>query len=137
MKTQKNFIDNPRSPLGVFTQAPSCALLHSIGITPRKGYARSCHTEDRRTDEQKQTHVWAVVARDNALSGWGGAAGGASRCAWACAPDVNTDRVFNWVKSRTDMRRVALVNLSTYRPPAGTAHFSIYVCNSDHVAAKF
>jgi len=32
--------------------------------------------------------------------------------------------------------RWALVDLSTYRPPAGTAHFQIYVCNADHVAAK-
>jgi len=96
----------------------------------------SATIEDQRTPEQKQTHRWAIVARDVALSGWGSALGGSSRCAWACAPDVNTDRVENWVRRRTDMRHVALVDLSTYRPPAGTAHFQIYVCNADHVAAK-
>jgi hypothetical protein len=53
--------------------------------------------EDDRTEEQKKTHVFAVVAKDKCMSGWGGATGGASRCAWACDPSVNTDRVENWV----------------------------------------
>lgn len=91
---------------------------------------------DDRNEEQKKTHRWAVVARDAFMSGWGGAAGGASRCAWACHPDVNTDRVFNWVKARSEMRNVSLVDLSTYRP-AKCAHFHIYVCNPDHVAARY
>lgn len=92
---------------------------------------------DKRSEEQKKTHIWGVVARDTCMSGWGGAKEGVSRCAWACSPDVNTDRVFNWVKSRSEMRNVSLVNLSTYRPPANTAHFQIYVCGVDHVAAKY
>jgi len=93
--------------------------------------------KDDRTDEQKRTHAWGVVARDKFMSGWGGASGGASRCAWACAPDVNIDRVERWVRSRPEMRHVNVVNLSTYRPPRGTAHFHIYVANSDHIAARF
>lgn len=71
------------------------------------------------------------------MSGWGRASGGYSRCAWACAPDVNTDRVFNWVKNRSEMQYVSLVDLNTYRAPRGTEHFHIYVCNADHVAAKY
>lgn len=93
--------------------------------------------QDDRTPEQKKTHRLGVVAKDKFMSGWGGASGGASRCAWACAPDVNTDRVENWVRSRKEMRHVNLVDLSTYRPPAGTSHFQIYVCDVDHVAARF
>ena len=93
--------------------------------------------QDDRTDEQKRTHHLGVVARDKFMSGWGGASGGASRCAWACAPDVNTDRVENWVRSRKEMRHVNVVDLATYRPPSGTRHFHIYVCNADHVAAKY
>lgn len=93
-------------------------------------------TKDDRTPEQKKTHRLAIVAADKFMSGWGGAAGGVSRCAWACAPDVNTDRVWNWVKQRKEMRYVNLVDLSTYRPPKGTAHFHIYVCNADHTAAR-
>ena len=92
--------------------------------------------QDDRTEEQKKTHTLAVVASDKFMSGWGGAANGVSRCAWACHPDVNTDRVFNWVKSRKEMKYVNLVDLRTYRAPKGTAHFHIYVCNPDHTAAK-
>lgn len=92
---------------------------------------------DDRTPEQRKTHRLAIVASDRFMSGWGHARSGTSRCAWACHPDVNTDRVWNWVKSRKEMRYVNLVDLSTYRPPRGTAHFHIYVCNPDHVAARY
>lgn len=95
------------------------------------------NTQDDRTEEQKRTHVWGVVARDRFMSGWGGARDGASRCAWACPSEVNTDRVFNWVKNRSEMKYVNLVDLRTYRAPRGTAHFHIYVCNPDHVAARY
>lgn len=90
---------------------------------------------DDRTPEQRKTHRLAIVASDHFMSGWGRAESGTSRCAWACHPDVNTDLVWNWVKSRKEMRYVNLVNLDTYRPPKGTAHFHIYVCNPDHAAA--
>ena len=33
---------------------------------------------DDRNDLQKNTHVWAVVATDKFMSGWGGAKGGKS-----------------------------------------------------------
>jgi hypothetical protein len=92
--------------------------------------------QDDRTEKQKQTHRLAIVARDKFMSGWGGASGGASRCAWAVHPDVNEDRVFNWVKSRSEMRNVSIVDLSTYRAPRGTAHFHIYVCDPNHPAAR-
>lgn len=94
-------------------------------------------TVDNRTAKQRQTHVYAVVARDRVLSGWGGATGGASRVAWVCDPAVNIDRVFNWVKSRRDLERPAIVDLRTYRVPRGTAHFKIAVCNPGHPATKF
>ncbi len=93
--------------------------------------------KDDRTPEQKHTHRLAIVARDKFMSGWGGASGGASRCAWACHPDVDLERVYNWVEQRSEMDRPCLVDLSTYRPPTGTAHFHIYVCNPDHVAARY
>lgn len=57
---------------------------------------------DDRTPEQKQTHRWGVVARDKFMSGWGRASNGDSRCAWACAPDVDVDRVERWVRSRRE-----------------------------------
>lgn len=88
--------------------------------------------KDDRTEDQKKTHTFGVVALDRFMSGWGGASGGSSRCAWACAPGVNIDRVFDNVKRRNEMRYVNIVDLSTYRPPRGTAHFHIYVCNPGH-----
>lgn len=88
--------------------------------------------QDDRTPEQKATHVWGVVAKDKCMSGWGGARGGASRCAWACAPDASLDRLEGWVNRRSEMRYVNLIDLRTYRPPRGTAHFHVYVCDKDH-----
>ena len=71
------------------------------------------------------------------MSGWGGAKGGTSRCAWAFDPSqVNSDRVFNWVKRRKEMTHVNVIDLRMYRAPRGTAHFHIYVCNKDHIAAQ-
>lgn len=123
---------------GVMPTLPSVDGVGARGIFGIEKYgARKCEVQDDRTEEQKKTHRWAIVARDSYMSGWGGARGGTSRCAWACHPDVNTDRVFNWVNKRSEMKRVALVDLTTYRAPKGTAHFHIYVCNPDHVGAKF
>lgn len=94
--------------------------------------------KDDRTDEQKRTHILAVVAADRFMSGWGGASHGASRCAWAFDPSkANSDRVFNWVKARREMRFVNLFDMRTYRAPRGTAHFHVYTCNADHIAARF
>lgn len=93
-------------------------------------------TKDDRSEAQRKTHRWAVVAKDKSMSGWGGARGGASRCAWACHPEVNTGRVERWVRSRQEMRYVSVVNLDTYRPPRGTAHFHVYVCDPGHPAAN-
>ena len=86
--------------------------------------------QDDRTAEQKQTHVWGVVAKDKFMSGWGGARGGASRCAWACPPDGSITKLEDYVRSRSEMRYVNQVNLNTYRPPRGTAHFHIYVADN-------
>lgn len=87
---------------------------------------------DDRTTEQLATHRWGVVAHDRLLSGWGGAKGGASRCAWACGPGADIDRLEKWVRGRSEMRYVNVVDLSKYRAPRGTAHFHIYVCDPDH-----
>lgn len=91
----------------------------------------SCTIQDDRTPEQRVTHRWAVVARDKFMSGWGGAAGGASRCAWAVPMEPNGGTValyavLDWVRARPEMRYVNIVDLSTYRTPRGTAHFHIY-----------
>lgn len=84
---------------------------------------------DDRTPEQQRTHTLAVVARDKFLSGWGDAANGASRCAWALEPGGNIRKLERWVKGRSEMRYVTVISLRTYRPPRGTAHFHIYVAD--------
>jgi hypothetical protein len=89
---------------------------------------------DDRTPEQRVTHRWGVVAKDKFMSGWGGARGGASRCAWACGPGVDVGRVERWVRARSEMRYVSVVDLNSYRVPSGTAHFHIYVADADHPA---
>jgi hypothetical protein len=87
--------------------------------------------KDDRTPEQKKTHILGVVAKDKFMSGWGDAKGGASRCAWAMEPGGNINRLENWVRNRSEMLYVNVVDLSTYKPPRGTAHFHIYVAEKE------
>lgn len=90
--------------------------------------------KDDRTPEQRQTHRMGVVAMDKFMSGWGHAANGASRCAWACPPDGDLSKLERWVRARSEMRYVNIVDLNTYRPPRGTAHYHIYVADAGHQA---
>ena len=87
--------------------------------------------EDDRTIEERTSHWLAVVGTDSFMSGWGGAAGGASYAAWACRPD-DVRTVEQWVSSRREMRRVRVVTLGDWRPRA--AHVHIYVVNDGHPA---
>jgi len=86
--------------------------------------------KDDRTKEQKLTHQWAVIGTDRILSHWGKAFGGMSYAGWAFDRSGKhgkrtQDECLEWVKSRTDMQRVRLVYLPTYRPTA--AHTHIYL----------
>jgi hypothetical protein len=88
---------------------------------------------DRRTEEQRHTHRWLVVATDRFMSGWGQAAGGKSVAAWACEGPTEAEKCHAAVASRKDMARVRIVfdgSGRPYRAPRGTAHFSIYVWGS-------
>jgi hypothetical protein len=92
-------------------------------------------TVDDRNEEQKKTHLWAIVAKDRAMSYWGGATGGVSRCAWA-VPFADLDKVDRWVRARSDMSHVRPVALSNYRAPKGTAHLHIYAVDQNHPAVN-
>jgi hypothetical protein len=100
----------------------------------------SCKYIDDRTPEQRKTHVWAVVAYDKFMSGWGEAKNGTSRCAWAVPDefvrDGRMDRLEAWVRNRSDMRYVNVTKLDTYRVPRGTAHFHVYVVGENHPAVS-
>ena len=87
--------------------------------------------QDDRTPEQRRTHTILITATDRAMSGWGGARGGLSKCAWAVAPDQSWERVFNWVKRRGDM---SYVNMTTGKWYPRAAHVHIYVVNAGHPA---
>ena len=89
---------------------------------------------DDRNDLQKNTHVWAVVATDKFMSGWGGAKGGKSIVAWAVDDLSKTSKLFDWVNNRSEMKYANVVNLNKYRSPRGTSHFHIYVANDGHPA---
>lgn len=89
---------------------------------------------DERNTAQKETHKWAIIAKDKAMSGWGPARGGSSRVAWAVSADLNAEKLLGWVRSRSEMKNVTFANLDTYRAPKGTSHFRIYVTNANHPA---
>lgn len=79
---------------------------------------------DRRTPEQMKTHRWLVTATDRFMSGWGGASGGASKCAWACETLQEARECFERIKARDEMKYVNITNRPWY-PRA--SHVSIYV----------
>lgn len=130
-------MNNQSTPTQSTTLAAPGAIAPALRVRSHSLASPDCTVKDDRTPEQKLTHRWAIVAKDRGMSGWGGGTGGVSRCAWACHPDVNSDRVWNWVNSRKDMSRSNLVDLNTYRAPKGTSHFHVYVCGPDHVGARY
>ena len=87
---------------------------------------------DDRTPEQHKTHNWLITATDRFMSGWGGARGGASKCAWACTPE-HASHVLDWVRSRGEMKYVNSTNGRWY-PRA--AHVHIYVVDDEHPALE-
>jgi hypothetical protein len=92
--------------------------------------------KDDRTEEQKPTHYWAVTAKDKAMSYWGMSKGGVSRVAWACKSHEDASKAYDWVKSRSEMKYVNIVDLRTYTPPRTDAHFHVYVCDGNHIALQ-
>jgi hypothetical protein len=86
---------------------------------------------DDRTVEQKKSHSCIVVGTDSFLSGWGRAKNGRSYAGWACRRE-DLEKVFSWVKNRSDMKRVRIVRCN-YRP-SGSGHCHIYVVNEEHPA---
>ena len=76
-----------------------------------------------------KTHIYLVTATDKFLSGWGGAAGGASKCAWACDSWDKAEKMFEWVSNRSDMK---YVNITTGKWYPLAAHVHIYVADDNH-----
>ncbi len=89
--------------------------------------------QDERTAEQKKTHNCLIIGTDSFLSGWGRAEGGVSYAAWACR-ECDCQKVENWVRNLSDMKRVRLVIGKWY--PKGRGHAQIYVVNENHHALR-
>ena len=89
---------------------------------------------DDRTADEMLTHDTIVLGTDSFMSGWGECAnGGVSYAGWACRVD-DVDTVERWVRSRSDMKRVRIVD-GNYRPSSrikGDCH--IYVVNEGHAS---
>jgi hypothetical protein len=94
------------------------------------------HYNDKRTEEQKLTHLNAIVVRDTYLSKWGAAKGGASRCAFAYSPDIDKAKLWDWLASRDEMKNLKHVELANYSPPSATAAFTIYAVLPSHPSQK-
>lgn len=105
------------------------------------GRPRKYVVEDDRSQEDRRARPYLVGGRDVFMSGWGGAAGGASVALWACAPD-DLDRVFAWVKARGDIKRPRVIDarehfggVVPFRAMfAGLAHVHVYVVSEGHPA---
>lgn len=81
--------------------------------------------EDDRTEEERHCLRYLVVGTDKFLSGWGRAENRVSYAAWACRW-IDLPVVEQWVRSRSDMQRVRVVEADKYRP-RGAVHLHIYV----------
>lgn len=91
--------------------------------------------KDDRDETQRGTHRWLIIGTDSFMSGWGGAAGGASVAAWAVEADSTKIAVVEaWVKRRREMKRVRIVRDDPRRRyrPRNAAHLHIYVVTDDH-----
>jgi hypothetical protein len=88
---------------------------------------------DDRTAEQKKTHQFIVLMTDTFMSNWGRVRNGSSFAGWACRYEDHR-QVEQWVRSRSDSKRVRIVG-GSYRPKSNAcAHCHIYVVNPGHPA---
>lgn len=85
--------------------------------------------QDDRTAAEKVSHPFLVIATDTFLSGWGRAEGGMSYAAWACT-EKDAPIVMQWVRRRSDMKKIRLYCGKWY--PTGKGHAHIYVVHDDH-----
>jgi len=87
---------------------------------------------DDRTIQEKITHPVIIMGTDSFLSGWVGEGGGKSYAGWACSQNNRGD-VEKWVRNRSDMERVRVVD-NSYRPSGKNGHCHIYVVHEEHPA---
>ena len=72
--------------------------------------------QDDQNNEQLASHTILVTATDKFMSGWGRASEGLSKCAWACRTETEAQRLFDWVRSRPEMKYVNIHRGRQWRP---------------------
>ena len=89
--------------------------------------------EDRRTEDQKQTHTHLVIGYDSFMSGWGKCENDSYAC-WACREE-DVETVKRWVLDRKDLGNV---HVSTTIDVGGNRgdHFSIYPVTEGHCSLQ-
>ena len=71
--------------------------------------------QDDRTPEQRQTHIWGIVANDKFMSNWG-ACPGKSVAIWALQDYDEAENFLKYIKNRRKcMKYLRLVNLTNYK----------------------
>ena len=91
--------------------------------------------KDDRTPDQIESHHILITATDKFMSGWGGASGGTSKCAWACKDHKQADKIYDWVKSRSEMKYVNIHYRNEWKP-RNYASVHIYVVDENHPALR-
>ena len=82
-------------------------------------------TNDRRTNEQRESTQFFVNATDRFMSGWGQARGGLSYFCIACDTDAQVDLAETWLRSRDEMKSVFVSSTPRKRKDCHTSivHF--------------
>jgi hypothetical protein len=78
-------------------------------------------------------YIYAVVARDKFMSGWGQAEGRSSYAAWLCREN-QLPYVRQWVESRPEMTHVDVLirDAAASRAKRSRNHWSFYVVEGRH-----
>ncbi len=82
-------------------------------------------TNDKRTDEQRESTQYYVNATDRFMSGWGKAEGGLSYFCIACDTHAQEDLAEIWLDSRHEMKRIFVASTPRKRKGCHTSivHF--------------
>ena len=92
------------------------------------------YLNDRRSDEEKETHTCLVGGRDTFMSGWGHEFDNepsASYAFWACTPELR-DNVMEHVCNRDEFKNVKVRDEKWIDSTSLVARVSIYTVDANH-----
>jgi hypothetical protein len=85
---------------------------------------------DQRTEDQKKTHYWAVIALD--LSKRWSSRLNPYRCAWASRTLEEARNTFDRLKERGSVAEIIIADLRSYKPRSRDRCFHVYLCDGRH-----